>query len=314
MSLTIEQNLASGVPQTFISGFAPRGVGWHWTAGGTGRAGALATIQHFITTRLTVNASYHILLWVEHAAGHVGCRTFAMVIVPLTNAAHSVAPSLAFVPKTGSATEKARFTETRRILGVKASDPNAGMIAVSYCGMPAGLAADLKCAVFREDARALAKYLIDRPSVIDSPHFGHGWIQPQTRYETDITTGGADLLIGPVLYDTAEEGDMKFTNPIVTQMWDTVPGPASTFTRPDGTQDYFLTSERVKSVAEGSVGGVNSRLLDYGSNHEALTIPRTGLTNPGARIVGSPAADCSVQDAKIAGLSKRISTAKTALG
>lgn len=85
-----------------------------------------------------------------------------------------------------------------------------------------------------------------------------------------------------------QEDDMQFRNPIVTQEWDTVPGVASTFTRPDGTTGYFTAVERVKTVAEGTVDGVDSRLMDYGPDHEALVIARKGLTNPGVRIVGSP--------------------------
>jgi len=81
---------------------------------------------------------------------------------------------------------------------------------------------------------------------------------------------------------------MIFRTPIVTQEWDTVPGKASTFTRPDGTTGYFSAKERVKTIAEGLIDGKDVRLLDYGTKHEALTIARGGLTNPGPRIVGSP--------------------------
>lgn len=183
--LKIEQNYVAGIPQTTVAGFAPRGLAWHWTAGATGRAGAEGTIRHFVNTRLTTNASYHILVWVEHTANHVGCLTVAMWIVPMGRASHSMNPGAAFKPKTGSALEAARFAEVHRILA-RDSDPNADSVSISYCGMPANLAADLKCATFRNDLRSLAKQLIAHPDfIIDKPHFGHGWIQPTTRYEMD---------------------------------------------------------------------------------------------------------------------------------
>ncbi len=289
MSLKYEINHAAGVPQTIVSGFAPRGLVWHWTAGAVGRAGALGTIQHFINTRTTVNASYAILFWHEHQAS-LACITVAMEIVPLNRASHSMAPTQTFVPKTGSAREVARFAEVHRIL-TRDSDPNADVISASFCGMPADLAAAVKCPTFVADVRALAARLKAAVPTLDAkPHFGHGWIQPITRYETDITTGGADLLIGPVLYPpTAEEGDdvIIFRNPIVTQTWDTIPN-ARAFTRPDGTTGFFTSVERVKTVAEFTKNGIDMRLIDYGPNHEALTIQRAGLTNPGTRIVGSP--------------------------
>lgn len=297
MTLHVEQNYAAGIPQTAVVGFDPRGLAWHWTAGGTGRAGAESTIRHFINTRGTVNASYHILLWFEAATK----RTYAMWIVRPTVAAHSLAPANAFKVKTGSARELQRFTEVRRILGAKAGDPNAGCIAISFCGMPADLAAAMKDPVFRADVRELARQLIEHPRVIDRPHFGHGWIQPITRYETDVTTGGADILIAQLYGSEAAPAptpsggnDMIPRNPVVTQEWDTVPGEASTFTRPDGTTGWFTDKERVKTVLEGTVSGKDARVIDYGPDHEALVIMRGGLTNPGTRIVGSPTATTTV--------------------
>ena len=177
MSLHVEENYANGIPQTAVPGFAPRGLSWHWTAGGTGRAGALSTITHFVNTRYTVNASYHILLWFETATK----RTYAMWIVPAGKASHSMNPAHAYIAKTGSSREKARFAEVRRILGAKAGDPNAGCISVSFCGMPGDLAAAVSDPVFRADVQELARQLIAHPAIIDRPHFGHGWIQPTTR-------------------------------------------------------------------------------------------------------------------------------------
>lgn len=147
------------------------------------------------------------------------------------------------------------------------------------------------------------------PAMID--RFARLWIEEEERIgrkvvltdHEDFQTNRSDA--GPIANAlirtryaqlTGKGADMIFRNPIVTQEWDTVPGAASTFTRPDGSTGYFSTKERVKSVAEGTVNGVDSRLLDYGPNHEALVIPRSGLTNWGPRIVGSPSPTTVVKE------------------
>lgn len=273
--LQIEQNYANGIPQTAVEGFNPRGLAWHWTAGGKGRAGALQTIQHFINTRYTVNASYHLLFWVEHKIGHIGCITYAMWIVPVTSASHSLAPSQAFVPKTGSSLEKARFTEVHRIL-IRDSDPNADVWALSYCGMPADLKADLGCAVFRADLVNLAKQLIAHPTYItDRPHFGHGWIQPSTRYEMDqVGLDFISMLYGEVT-SLPQEEDMQFWRP-VQQDWWTANG--TVFYDGAGNKKYFTSRERVRSTAESSEG--RYRLVRYGSR-ELLVVDARGSDKDG---------------------------------
>ena len=308
MSLHVEQNYANGIPQTAIDGgMQAYGICEHWTAGGTGRAGAEATVRHFQNTRYTVNASYHILVWVEHEPGHVGCRTYAMWIVPPRNAAHSVNPGTCwkYHPDKSRAVQDARFAEVRRILGPKASDPNAGMIAVSHCGMPADLARDAECPVFIADKKTLVSHLRMIPTMNPRPLFGHGWIQPATRYELDSqAVGGVDLLISKLYTETPQPAptptgaDMKFTNPIVHQRWTTKAGPSSEFVRPDGTLGHFTESEEVESIAEGVLtadvpgaaylkAGRPVRLLDYGPNHEALVINRWGMDPVhGTRTVG----------------------------
>lgn len=240
--LVVEENYVSGVPQTAIASFVPTGVAWHWTAGGTGRAGAQSTVSHFVSTRYTVNASYHLMLWWEAATK----RTYAQWIVPPTKAAHSMNPAKALVPSTGSARENTRFTECRRILGAKAADPNAGNIAVSFCGMPADLIAAMKDLVFVADVKELTRQLIARPSVIDRPHFGHGWIQPTTRYETDTTTGGADILIAR-LYEAPEE-DMPTPELVyVPELWKA--GSGGTDLR---RQPVMVTGNKVGLVPPGT--------------------------------------------------------------
>lgn len=192
MTLKVEENYASGVPQTAVAGFAPRGIAWHWTAGGTGRMGAEATLRYFQNTRYTVNASYHILLFRE------GSTTVAMWIVPVTRASHSINPGNVFRlhATKDTASQTARFDEVRRILGPKAGDPNAGCISVSFCGMPTDLAAAMADPVFVADVRVLEDQLATHPTIIERPNFGHGWIQPLTRYEMDA----AGISFIPTLY------------------------------------------------------------------------------------------------------------------
>lgn len=81
-------------------------------------------------------------------------------------------------------------------------------------------------------------------------------------------------------------GTIKFRDPVVRQDWTTVKG--ASFTRADGTFGQFLQEVRVTSIVEITVGGKDCRVLDYGPDHEQLQIFRTGLKDPGPRIVGSP--------------------------
>lgn len=201
--IRLENNLLAGIPQTILpGGLRPTGIAWHWTAGATGRAGALGTARYFISAASSANASYHMLLsWDDPITG-------AMWIVPADRAAHSINPGKVYRHSAAAsasasirAREAARWAEVKRILGSDAYDPNAGCIAVSFCGMPDDLARALESPVFRADVRELAGRLVRSfPTIVDRPHFGHGWIQPITRYEADIRPGGTDLLIGPVLY------------------------------------------------------------------------------------------------------------------
>jgi hypothetical protein len=197
MSLVVETNYVPGIPQTAIPNFAPTAVFHHWTAGGPGRQGALGTIQHFVNTRYTTNASYHILTFVED--GHL----VAMWIVPPSRAAHSLAPSQAFQynQNIDVNVQNEWFVEVARCLPTKANDPNAGCIAVSFCGMPADLEAALQDPHIVEDYRQLARDLEAIPSMVDGPHVNHGWIQPLSRYDA-----GEELipLLAPVSEDAEE--------------------------------------------------------------------------------------------------------------
>jgi hypothetical protein len=195
--LVVEENYANGVPQTFIQGWAPTGASWHWSAGGAGRSGWEGSLAHLITTRYSINASYHGGLWHEHEPNGA-CRTVIQWVVPVSKAAHSIAPSQVFQFNAikDRATQEARFAEVRRILGAKAWDPNAACIAIAYAGMPLGLEKDLACPVFRADVQELARAIVEETSAIDQPHFGHGWIQPISRFEMDVSTDFIGLIYG----------------------------------------------------------------------------------------------------------------------
>lgn len=309
MTLVVEEPYPSGVPQTAVAGFAPRGVAWHWTAGGTGRAGWDGTVRHLVATRATVSASYHAGLWHEHA----GERTIVQWIVPTGKAAHSIAPSQVFQYNQNKdlATQNARFTEVGRILA-RDSDPNADCIAVAYAGMPADLERDLACPVFRSDVQELGRQLVSHPSVIDRPHFGHGWIQPISRYEMDAPA--ADFI--GLLYGEKQEDDMLFWRP-VTEDWTTKTG--ARFWDGAGAEKVFTAGERVTSVAESSDG--TYRLVRYPPTNptELLIMERVGLSPiAGTRkpttgygfppVSGVPKADYDAALAQVAALTKRIQT------
>lgn len=300
MTLKVETQYPASIPQTAVLGFAPRGLAWHWTAGTKGRAGAEGTVRHFQATRYTVNASYSILLWHEHRAD-LDCTTVAWWIVPATKAAHSMNPASAFMPKTNSATEQARFAEVHRILA-RDSDPNADTWSLSYCGMPADLALDLKCLTFRNDLRALARQLISHPTFIaERPHFGHGWIQPTTRYEMDQV--GLDFMA--MLYQEQEGATAPLPEPIeedtlpalrpVRQQWTTGTGDtlaASVSTTPggqfwtlgpdQGERKFFTAPEKVWTIAESLDG--RWRAVEYGREilwmHRYNLRPIAGTRNP----------------------------------
>ena len=271
MTLRVEELYPNGVPQTFIPGFAPPGTDWHWSAGGTGRDGWNGTVSHLIATRYTVNASYHGGFWHEHDTE----QTIIQWIVRTTSAAHSVHPPSCWQYNANKprAIQETRFAEVRRILGTKASDPNAGQIAIAYAGMPADLERDLLCPVFRADVKELADQLVAHPAVIDRPHFGHGWIQPISRYEMDVAEDFIGLLYGvPVM--------PIFTRP-VREKWKIPPGTEFYTGGPErGEQKLFTAAVELWSNGETTDG--RWRRFEYGT--EELYLRRSGLTSiPGTR-------------------------------
>lgn len=276
--LVVEENYAFGVPLSTVTGWAPPGAAWHWSAGGAGRTGWEGTIRHLINTRGTVNASYHGGMWCEHAANHAGCRTILQWIVPTTKAAHSISPSSSwqYNPNKPRTLQDIRFTEVRRILGAKATDPNAGCIAIAYAGMPADLERDLACPAFRADVQDLARQLVAHPAVIDRPHFGHGWIQPISRYEMDVPATDFIALLYAATATPIQEDDMQYWKP-VEELWDVFNG--TQFWDGSGIAKTFTSAERVKSIAESSDG--KYRLVKYGQV-ELLVLDRWTRTRPAA--------------------------------
>lgn len=294
MSVHVEEAYPNGIPQTAVAGWSPRAVAWHWSAGAAGRAGWESTIRHLVATRTTANASYHGGIWAEHDAGHRACRTVIQWIVPITKAAHSIAPSQVFVlnPNKPRALQEARFAEVRRILA-RDNDPNADCLALAYAGMPADLERDLGCAVFRADVREIARQLIAHPTVIDRPHFGHGWIQPISRYEMDVATDFIALLY--------LEDDMTLTDWLpVEEDWTTGVGPGvSTSTAGaangefwtggpgQGEQKHFNEPYAFHSFAESRDG--NWRMGVAAGIAEVLCVHRLNLRNPRNRRPAAPA-------------------------
>ena len=261
MSLVVEEVYPNGVPQTAVANFAPPGAGWHWSAGGTGRSGWNGTVAHLINTRSTINASYHGGFWPEHAANHVGCKTIIQWIVRTTRAAHSVNPgnSWKYNANKSKSVQDARFAEVRRILGAKSSDPNSAMIALAYAGMPADLQRDLQCPVFRADVQELARQIAAHPTVIDRPHFGHGWIQPLTRYEMDVATDFIGLLYGKESTGLPAQGmDLMYIYRVQEEWWAEKGTKFTVMLGGVPEEKVFSSRTRVRSIAEG--GGM--RLVD----------------------------------------------------
>lgn len=255
--LVVEEAYPSGVPQTAVAGWSPKGVPWHWTAGGSGRAGWEGTVAHLIATRNTISASYHAGFWCEHGPAHVGCRTVLQWIVRSTVAAHSIAPSQVFRlnPNKGAALQEARFAEVRRILQ-RDNDPNADSLAIAYAGMPADLAADLTCLEFRADLQHLAQQLVGHPATDERPHFGHGWIQPISRYEVDEV--GLDFIA--LLYGEAvlQEDDMRLLPSAQTLMTGRLREATGVAKLP------LFDAELLASLEAGTWLGIVHRMPDQG--------------------------------------------------
>lgn len=265
----VETLYDSRIPQTWLAGFAPRGLAEHWTAGGTGRQGALDTRTFFINTAAQRNASYHILVYWDPVARIFG----VMWIVDPRAAAHSLAPQP--VSAGGSYNPNA---EVRRILGAKVNDPNAGCLAISFCGMPADLEVALRDPDFVAGYRRLHKDLSVIPSLVDRPLFNHGWAQPTTRYDA------GDKLIPLIYGETPTQGvdDMQYWKP-VQEDWTTLAG--ARFWDGNGEAKTFAGGHRVTTIAESSDG--TYRLGKWGN--ELLVMERAGLKNiPGTRVPASP--------------------------
>lgn len=276
MGLVVTNHLLhlSGMPCTPRHSRPPQlAVACHDTEGGTTDEAMWATISWMHATAATRNASYNEFWRFSEITGELR----VVVVVPATHAAHSVAPQ-PISPSSGLPLYQPD-AQVKAALGGYVGDPNMWIYAVAVCGRVADTERFVQDRRFLVAAKQRIAQL-EKQGIKTANLLEHFRFNPRTR-----TDWGRSLV--PALKSL--EAVPVFRNPIVTQEWDTVPGPGSTFTRPDGTTGYFTTVERVKAIADFTLNGVEMRLLDYGPNHEALTIPRYGgLTNPGLRIVGSP--------------------------
>jgi hypothetical protein len=264
----VEENYRLGVPQTNLPrGLNPAGIAWHWTAGATGRQGALGTLQFFIDAAYR-NASYSLLFWWERPVFGV------MWIVRPTIAAHSVNPG-EWLRYSGDPArrvyEDGRFAEVRRILGVRANDPNASMIAASFCGMPADMDAALGEPDFVAGVRRLANDLSAIPTLSPRPHLNHGWGQPATRYDA------RDRLIEAIYGEapaSVSEDDMSFT--WAPRLADGLPG-ANLYTAPS---EASFTGTGLAGGPVAVLGDTdNGYVAVIAGDEQVLYAQRTGLVN-----------------------------------
>ena len=227
MSFTykVEEYYLAGIPQTALpGGLQPRGIAMHWTAGATGRAGALGTAKFFVD-RADRNASYHMLVYWEASTRVFG----VMWIVPVSRAAHSMNPQ----PPT-----YAPNAEVKRILGDKTWDPNGASLAVSFCGMPADLEAAMQDDDFVSGYQRLVKELSAISSLSTRPLFNHGWAQPTTR-----TDAGAALI--PAIYGETPEEDVITPEQADTPLIGTVGADSNIRKEPNLTaRHYYVAAPR----------------------------------------------------------------------
>lgn len=266
-----------GMPQTILAGGLPaRCLSGHWTAGGPGRQGALDTAA-FLIAQAARNASYGEEWW-----WHAGTETFGVLeLVSNLRASHSMNPALAYRHSADPAKrtlEAARFAEVRRLLGPKASDPNAGCYSFSFAGMPADLDRALASPVFRALAARRVKELVARESLIVDPRpiFGHGWIQPSTRYDP-----GETLI--PAIYAVLEAADMP--TPLlewVPQLWVvTAPEGLPVRLQADAGSDVVATVPQggwFLTVGEDAVKGWRLAIVGLEGVSRLTYVPRTGMT------------------------------------
>ncbi|MDP9143879.1 MAG: hypothetical protein M3N43_04140 [Actinomycetota bacterium] len=287
----VVDDFRAGMPQTTLVGaLRPRGIADHTTEGAEGEAGALGTIQ-FLIDRADRNASYG-EVWYAKGDGFEARR-----IVPPENASHSMSPN---------PTVWQPDARVRRILGDRWWDPNSVSYSVSIAGSTAVTVPALignpgfMAGARKRNAELMAQF---RASLTPDPLFNHA------EGQTDRSDWGP--LMRPAILST--EDDMIIRKPLVREQWTTRTGDFGWFKRAhDGTTGQFMTAEKVWSTAELTLSdGANARLIEF--NGDPLIILRAHLIAiPGTRTVGiTPvAADCSVQDATITALNRKISDAR----
>lgn len=259
-----------GMPQTALVGGLPsRGMAGHWSAGGPGRAGALATAR-FLIAEASRNASYHELWWWEAAT-----RTFGvLLLVHHWRAAHSMNPRP--VSQGGPYDPQ---PEVRRILGDKVGDPNAAAYAVSFAGMPADLEAALRWPAFVDGAVRRIYELLEQETTItiDHPIFTHGEAQPSTRYDWGTA-------MRPALYARLypEEADMP-TPPLsyVPQLWTALDDGADLREQADLAAPVIATVPKggvLFTIGEDPRAGERWRLAVAGEPERLYFVRRAQIT------------------------------------
>ena len=275
MSYQVTIDYRSGMPKTIKNQLPMRLIAAHDTEGGTGIVGAQGTISYLVSVEDTRNASYH-ELWAYDEI----LNAFAVVrIVPPTHCAHSVNPTPA---PNGSYKPDAWVIDA---LGAGVKDPNQGVYAVSIAGRVVDVDRYATLPAFKTYARRrIAELRAEIPSLVGMAE--HFRFNPSTRSDWGSRLTPA---LGGLTFNILTGEEMIIRNPTVTEQWITKLGVE--FTRADGSKGSFLTPQQVTSHAEITMAdGSDARLLDYGLNHQALIMPRTGLTPvPGTRIVGLPA-------------------------
>lgn len=199
MSLRVVQHHLhqNGLPATSRGGNGPfRAVACHDTEGETGEQGAWNTLSWMIATAAARNASYHEVWAFDEGSGEL----LAIVAVPLTHAAHSIAPQ-PFDLQTGKRLYDPD-AQVRAALGDRVHDPNMWVYAVSIAGKVADCTRYARNASFVAAARQRLEQLkaagVNTEALLEharfNPHTRSDWGQSlvraltSTRMEDDMPT------------------------------------------------------------------------------------------------------------------------------
>ena len=304
----VVDDFRSGMPQTILSSFRPRGIACHTTEGAEGEAGAVGTIL-FLAGNPGRNASYH-ELWYPKLGGFEARR-----IVRPDRAAHSMNPAQ---PSPWSPEVR-----VRRILGDRWGDPNAYSYAVSVAGSTNHTVPRLinDHPGFMEGARRRTRELLERfsSSLSPDPLFNHGEGQ-NNRYDWG-------LLLRPALLEDDEMDWVSKIKPLSPYIA-TLDANARVRNAPSlNSSGSFLIPHTGREVTiigevEGDAYNNSTRWLAFqsgtwgiGATHEANEVGRRELTGG----LTKADVDKAVLEAKaasedtIATLKTKISAAQAAL-